>query len=479
MKAEFDLVKQKHRSTQNILERERDKAVDQHEKVLGELGQAQARALAVKAEFDLVKQKYRSTQNILERERAKLQRLRDGIELVNVSLARLKSGWGYRLEARIRTIATSSSKIFRVGGGRRANRNDQLRTIRESGLFDESNYLEMNRDVAAANIDPAKHFLDIGWREGRSPSAAFSTTRYLKRHADVAALAINPLLHYLEHGRFEGREYFGTGLAKVERAKSGLLGPPKPPAAPVFEGVWERSKNVAWQRACHLFTNEHAIAVDDLGLGTASATVSRVTVEAALADLAILSGESGEVAVEAIAAGKVPELIDGYFTTTRRLVMRWAVTEGTVVRAVQIQPASGQLTIVGEGIASSPLDVVEFDLLAPMLPLMLVATSPDGEIEGLACLAFPSLLRGGPHYVETVSDDADKRVSPMDFSVALERSLRGLRSGKSKPLVKKIKVDLGGADASTPLFQRDLRDMLSRVIGIALLPECQKQPIRV
>ena len=269
----------------------------------------------------------------------------------------------------------------------------------------------------------------------------------------------------------KGVSISAPGSRRSNGRSQAVLGPPKPPAAPVFEGVWERSKNVAWQRACHLLANEHAIVVDDLGLGTASATVSRVTVELALADLAVLSGESGEVAVEALAAGKVPELIDGYFTTTRRLVMRWAVTEATVVRAVQIQPASGQLTIVGEGIASSPLDLVEFDLLAPMLPLMLVATSPGGEIEGLACLAFPSLLRGGPHYVETVSDDADKRVSPMDFSVVLERSLRGLRSGKSKPLLKEIKVDLGGADASTPLFQRDLRDMLSRVIGIALLPE--------
>ena len=33
--------------------------------------------------------------------------------------------------------------------------------------FDPVRYLEFNQDVAAAGVDPARHYLDFGWREGR------------------------------------------------------------------------------------------------------------------------------------------------------------------------------------------------------------------------------------------------------------------------------------------------------------------------
>jgi hypothetical protein len=452
--------------SRQLLEDRLHKSLTQHERLL-------SRASAVKADLDLVKQKYRGTQMSLERERAKVLRLREGNATLNDALARLKQGWGYRLEDRLRSFATRSAKVFRVGRGRRANQREQLRTIRESNLFDEAYYVEQNSDIAAANIDPAQHFLNLGWREGRSPSAAFSTTRYLKRHADVAALAVNPLLHYLEHGRFEGREYFGTGLAPAVVPKpDAKKSPPKASAAPVFRGVRAQSAKGKWRRACHLRATEQAIVVDGLGLGLGSATVSRAVVESALAEFTILCGEPGDIAGETCSAGHLPDLVDAYFRTSRRLVTRWAGTEASVLRAVQLQPASGLLTIVGEGYASSPLDLIEFDLVAPMLPLMLVATSPDGEIQGLACIAFPSLFRGGRHYVEALGNGADyDSVDPVVFSATLERSLRALRADKAGPLVKAIKVDLGGADASTPLFQRDMRDMLDRIFGIALTPE--------
>ncbi len=39
--------------------------------------------------------------------------------------------------------------------------------------FDAAFYLRHNPDVAAARLDPLAHFLAIGWREGRDPSAEF------------------------------------------------------------------------------------------------------------------------------------------------------------------------------------------------------------------------------------------------------------------------------------------------------------------
>ncbi len=77
--------------------------------------------------------------------------------------------------------------------------------VRKSGLFDSGFYLAAYPDVAQAGVDPVRHYLDTGWKEGRNPSAAFNTTLYLKVNRDVEQAGLNPLVHYLKFGRQEGR----------------------------------------------------------------------------------------------------------------------------------------------------------------------------------------------------------------------------------------------------------------------------------
>ncbi len=60
-------------------------------------------------------------------------------------------------------------------------------------------YLEMYADVAAAAMDPVRHYLEFGWREGRDPRPDFSTLGYLSRNEDVAHAGQNPLIHYLRN----------------------------------------------------------------------------------------------------------------------------------------------------------------------------------------------------------------------------------------------------------------------------------------
>lgn len=79
------------------------------------------------------------------------------------------------------------------------------RCIRESSLFDTTYYLRESWDVRNLGVDPAIHYSEVGWIEGRDPSPQFSTSDYLKRYPDVAQSGANPLLHYLRHGRKEGR----------------------------------------------------------------------------------------------------------------------------------------------------------------------------------------------------------------------------------------------------------------------------------
>jgi GT2 family glycosyltransferase len=79
------------------------------------------------------------------------------------------------------------------------------RFISASDLFDADYYLRHSWDVRSMGIDPAIHYSEVGYREGRDPSPLFSTLDYLTRYPDVAQSGGNPLVHFMRHGRKEGR----------------------------------------------------------------------------------------------------------------------------------------------------------------------------------------------------------------------------------------------------------------------------------
>ena len=76
--------------------------------------------------------------------------------------------------------------------------------------FDTSAYLDFYPDVARAKVDPLEHYHAFGWKEGRDPSAAFDTSAYLAAYADVARAGVDPLQHFLEFGQAEGRKAFAS-----------------------------------------------------------------------------------------------------------------------------------------------------------------------------------------------------------------------------------------------------------------------------
>ena len=45
--------------------------------------------------------------------------------------------------------------------------------IKKSGLFDNEYYLANNEDVKKAKMNPIKHYLKFGWKEGRNHSSEF------------------------------------------------------------------------------------------------------------------------------------------------------------------------------------------------------------------------------------------------------------------------------------------------------------------
>lgn len=80
-----------------------------------------------------------------------------------------------------------------------------VKLLRNSKLFDAKFYLESNRAIARAGVDPVLHYLRTGAKDGLDPSAEFSTTAYLKANPDVQRSGNNPLIHFLRSGRVEGR----------------------------------------------------------------------------------------------------------------------------------------------------------------------------------------------------------------------------------------------------------------------------------
>ena len=83
----------------------------------------------------------------------------------------------------------------------RKYKNPDFATIASSSLFNRKWYLFHYEDVRKAGIDPVRHYMVAGWKEGRKPSVFFDGNYYLEMNPDVEAQGLNPLLHFERHGR--------------------------------------------------------------------------------------------------------------------------------------------------------------------------------------------------------------------------------------------------------------------------------------
>ncbi|ETX26989.1 hypothetical protein [Roseivivax isoporae] len=81
----------------------------------------------------------------------------------------------------------------------------QAEALEASELFDIRWYLEQNRDVAEAGMDPIDHYIRSGAFEGRDPGPSFRTLPYYLANPDVAEAGWPALVHYVLYGRTERR----------------------------------------------------------------------------------------------------------------------------------------------------------------------------------------------------------------------------------------------------------------------------------
>ncbi|MCA3254914.1 MAG: hypothetical protein INF91_04760 [Alphaproteobacteria bacterium] len=80
---------------------------------------------------------------------------------------------------------------------------------REAALVADSEYFDAQwyaaRYLRSSDVEPAEHYVSVGWREGHDPGPNFDTGWYLMVNGDVDAADLNPLVHFLEYGEREGR----------------------------------------------------------------------------------------------------------------------------------------------------------------------------------------------------------------------------------------------------------------------------------
>jgi hypothetical protein len=352
--------------------------------------------------------------------------------------------------------------------------------LRESSLFDGDWYVHRYADVAAAAVDPAAHYLESGWREGRDPSPSFSTSAYLKSNSDVARAGINPLLHFIEFGYSEGRN---VGEARTSVA----AGPAQAaeqfgPAAPCVSFDRRERSPVRWTRAARLTaTGSAPLMIDDQPIGFARDRLQDARVQEAFRRLASLSGYGRHARPHATdraeAGDQSSELRDAWFVSNGRLRCRWKIDDSVVVRAYQHDPrADGALRLVGEGLILSALDFIDLNVKNPFFPVLFVLCGPDGGVRSTELLAFPSLSRGGLHYPELVArEDRRLRKETASFDIIAQSErladrLSAVVEGRSAPFVGRLAVDLAGADGTEPLFQPDFQAWLRHVVQIGLEP---------
>lgn len=83
--------------------------------------------------------------------------------------------------------------------------NEMLSILENSDYFNKEYYLNKNKDVEKAKLEPNEHYFHFGWKEKRNPSKNFDNQFYLQTNPDVAKMNINPLIHYLIYGINENR----------------------------------------------------------------------------------------------------------------------------------------------------------------------------------------------------------------------------------------------------------------------------------
>ena len=126
-----------------------------------------------------------------------------------------------------------------------------MEIVARSPYYDRDWYLATYPDVAHSGMDPLLHFVQSGWREGRSPSEYFPDALYLFFHPESKNGRVCSIVDFLRRGLNAdhlsslARRFDELQARTRERLKVDLLIPP-----PLPEGRWPREKSVGVHLHC-------------------------------------------------------------------------------------------------------------------------------------------------------------------------------------------------------------------------------------
>ena len=132
---------------------------------------------------------------VINQKNSEIQNLLTQNNIQDQAIKRLQNSWSYRI-GRLFTYPLSIPLDF-------YKFISDYNLLKKSDLFDSEYYLSQNEDLKKAKMNPIKHYLKFGWKEGRNPSVKFDGNDYLNKRPDVRVAGICPLVHYIKFGKEE------------------------------------------------------------------------------------------------------------------------------------------------------------------------------------------------------------------------------------------------------------------------------------
>jgi len=328
----------------------------------------------------------------------------------------------------------------------------------------------------------------------------FNAERYAAAYPDVALSGLDPKEHYLRFGRLMGRSPVGrmraAEAAPAQPSGKSATHPDAVPTTRADEPKPEPPKNPIIDRptgfdpaevvpvaaparaggdadgAFSLFQlAEGPFASDEQKEGLRSP----LSAYAAMFRIANVIPESRETGVGATILQAGPNRIDNaWFAEPRRLRLMIGTSgagerpNGWALRAYQATPdAPDRLRPAGAGILLPPAGPAfhDFELLHPLMPVLLEVTDSEGLTRDVALLPFPSLLPGGMHGAELKALQTEP--NPMDAFWSLSHmflaEFLGLPGGAERSITALSAAEPGAMAEALP----ELHDWLASLFGLA------------
>ncbi|NBJ11433.1 glycosyltransferase [Microvirga arsenatis] len=173
--------------------------------------------------FMKVKASLEKTQGMLRKSREELRVLRSKRDRLRRELDKVLLSASWRITAPLRHVASLYPSLspavykfarvawwtFTLQLPKRLRQHlafqKRIQVVASSGLFDEAWYRSQRKSLRNQKIDPIRHYLTEGWRDGLDPHPLFSTKWYLETYPNVIGEGENPFVHYLTKGAFENK----------------------------------------------------------------------------------------------------------------------------------------------------------------------------------------------------------------------------------------------------------------------------------